>query len=43
MSAPQNDASIVKILGIPNSFNIAILAVPSLLLFMENLDYSNEK
>lgn len=33
----------VKIFGIFSSLNIAILAVPSLDLFIENLLYSNEK
>ena len=43
LSAPQNEASIVKILGMPSSLNIAILAVPSFALFIENRDYSKEK
>ena len=37
------DASRVKIFAILSSLNIAILAVPSLSRFIENLDYSNEK
>jgi hypothetical protein len=43
LSAPQNEASIVKIFGTPISLNIKSLAVYSLHLLIENLDYSKEK
>ena len=43
LSAPQNDASIVNMFGIYSSLYMAILAVESLYLLIENLDCSNEK
>ena len=43
MSDPENDASIVKMLGILSSLHIAILAVASLDLCIEKRDWLKEK